>query len=166
MLGATDAEGRLETTVDGDARFDLLAETTGEIPPGNLAEHLPAVPGGVVERTFLIRAGRLLIEEPAGLQRPDAGVVDISMWGSDFGSKSLRAYTPRALLRPAVARIWQSGTIDFGEWPPGDYQLRVTFSSMGIDEKDPSEIVYESLRRPFTTNVHIVDGEDTRVRMP
>jgi hypothetical protein len=46
LLGATDA-GVVET-VDGDAQFALLAETTGEVPLGNLAEHISAVPGGAV----------------------------------------------------------------------------------------------------------------------
>jgi hypothetical protein len=51
------------------------------------------------------------------------------------------ARTPRALL--SRGRAWVNSTIDFGDWPPGDYQVRVTFSRMTTNEKDWNEIVYE-----------------------
>jgi hypothetical protein len=166
MLGATDSAGHVEGAVDGDARFELLAETNEGLSLGSLGEIMTATPGAVVERTFVVRAGRLLIDAPPGLQRPDDGLIEIETWRSDAGSKTFRAYAPGAPLRPAVFHKWQSGTIDFGSFPPGEMTITVSFQRIVIDESEQEGVHYERLIEPYSKVVTIVDGQEAHVAAP
>ena len=166
MLGASDAQGRVEGSIDGDAKFELLAETNGEFALGSFGETLTATPGRTIERTFVVRAGHLVIEAPPSLQRPDDGLVQIDISGSDIGSKTFRAYGPRAQLRPAVSHPWQSRTIDFGPFPPGDYSLTISFVRGVEDDTQPEGVRFENLVEPHSTDVRIVDGQEARVTVP
>jgi hypothetical protein len=165
-LGTTGADGTVQGEIDGDIVFDLDVESATNEPLGQICRDVAASPGARIERTYEIEAGRVVVELPATLAIPAAGLVSLSLQAPGQELHFSTAATPDAPQTYRNALAWTSNTIAFGEFARGQYDATIRVQRLEPDPARPKRMNPVDLREPFTTKVTIETGRETKLVVP
>src|SRR5262249_47093415 len=130
-------------------------------------EAIDLVAGSNYERSIEIRTGRVVVELPATLERPEYGSVIV--FGSGGGGAFMaEAFTEAAHEYSPSREIWSSSTIELE-----DVAVSIDHINISVSRAEPmpdSQFFklgkWTPIRDNFRVVVAIKDGETTRVVVP
>lgn len=166
-LGRTDREGLVTGTADGGRRARIFVFDDSKHVIGSSASDVELVSGGRHVCTVEITTGRLEVQLPAALARPEYGRIRVIFAGD--GPPALTAFADS--LSPSGPRPspkWASSLVDFGDVQAGvlDVEIRCERYERDTTTDNPKAGRWIELRAPFSAHVEIKDGETTRLVVP
>lgn len=168
-LGRTDARGIARARIEAGRSVHVLAYDDSKHVLGRTTSPLALVAGAEHEVELDVTSGRLVVQLPASIQRPDVGRVRVLFVG-DTVPWTIEAGTPasRGSRSARVAAEWTGDVVDFGEIPVGVHDVRVSFERFerDADAESPKQGRMVDLRAPHETRVEIRDGDVARVVVP
>lgn len=168
-LGRTDADGRAQRVVEAGRSVHVLVQDDTKRVVGRSVRPLDLVAGGNFTAEIDVRGGRLIVQVPASIPRPETGRVRVE-FPSDPQVAPSEARTPYP-GQPRTLRSgaeWTGDVLDFGEIPVGIYDLRISIERFERDARAQSAKHgrFLELRAPYEARVEIRDGDVTTVVVP
>ena len=165
-IGKSGPDGTVKAEIDGDLVFDLEVSTASYEPIALVGTALAATPGGRIERTYEISAGRLVVELPPSLVVPSAGVVSVGLKTAAGEMRSLTAATPKAPRTIRSTTVWMGWTIEFDDVQLGEYEATVSIQSFDTDPSLPGGHKPVAVREPHKAKIRIEADRETKIVVP
>lgn len=165
-LGVTDAEGRATGSIDGGLTFRATVVTTDGRELARADASMVAPAGGEIDVELDVRTGRLELQLPETMVRPESGRILLNLSGTDRSLQMFRVTTEEPGMFEATSARWTGARVELGDVPVGTYTATVQFQREEANPADPKRRVYAPLREPHKTSVTIELDRTATITVP